>query len=132
MFKFANMFRALFNKKAKAAQSVPPRPPWNEIVEFMRDKGLELEEGEMLIRTLFGENGEMRFVIFKTNRGFFRYRLERLCGRDDDEWAAFSRDKGFLPGMWIPQTDPASLFETEQLAMNELVNSPEYREYFEK
>ena len=132
MFKFANMFRALFTKKAKAAQSVPPRPPWNEIVEFMRDKGLELEKGEMLIRTLFGENGEMRFVIFKTNRGFFRYRLERLCGRDDDEWAAFSRDKGFLPGMWIPQTDPASLFETEQLAMNELVNSPEYREYFEK
>lgn len=124
-----NAIRALFTKKAKAAQSV--RPPWNEIVEFMRDKGLELEGGERLVKTLFGANGEMRFVLFETDRGFFRYRLERLCGWDDDEWAAFSRDKGFLPGMWIPQTDSVSIFETEQLAMNEIINSPEYREYFE-
>ncbi len=129
MFGIMNMIRALFTKKTKAAPSV--RPPWNEIVEFMRDKGLELEDGETLVKTLFGANGEMRFVLFETDRGFFRYRLERLCGWDDDEWAAFSRDKGFLPGMWIPQTDSVSIFETEQLAMNEIINSPEYREYFE-
>ena len=123
------MFHALFTKRTKAAPSV--RPPWNEIVELMRDKGPELEDGETLVKTLFGANGEMRCVIFKTDRGFFRYRLERLCSWDDAEWAAYSCDKGFLPGMWITQADPASLFETEQLAMNELVNSPEYREYFE-
>ena len=61
MFGIMNMIRALFTKKTKAAQSV--RPPWNEIVEFMRDKGLELEGGERLVKTLFGANGEMRLII---------------------------------------------------------------------
>lgn len=106
-------------------------PPLHKIVEMMYDKYLDAFSDEV-IRVVYSKDKTMRYVILKDEKGLFKYCLEAIYQFDEEEWKYIFSDKECLPAMWEPYCGKYrnSIFATENDAMKELKEEPEYKLYF--
>ena len=119
--------------RGKTSHETSPRhmPSWSEIVEIMHDDA-PLCYSDEVVRVIYSDDQEKRFVLLKRQDGLYRYSFERLTACDEDEWRWNSIDPDELPGYWAPMGGGISLFSSEQEAWHDLVSSPEYKTFFQK
>lgn len=124
--------RSLFHVRDADRIPARPRPSWAEIVEIMQDQSPSCFPDAEIVKVIYSDDREKRFVLDKSKDGVFQYRMEQIEAFDDEEWGYISRDPNALPGMWAAfGYSGESFFGTEQEAWNEFVYSPEYKLYFE-
>lgn len=123
------IFARLFRKKEEPP--VPPIPPWAEIVETMYGRELDSLGGEVAA-VLYSTDRTKRFVVLKSEKGFFKYEYEELTPFDEEEWRYVSRRPGALPAMWLPpiSRQGISIYESFEAAMREIRAEPIYRAFF--
>ena len=66
--------------------------------------------------------------------GFFRFSYEEVCVYDEREWTSlFAYIDNRNPGWWETKgySFHASFYGTEEIALNELKLTPEYKQFFE-
>ena len=90
-----NFFSRLFNKKKR--DSVPPIPPFSEIVEMMYDKSLSFSEDLQLVKVIYNEEKTKRFILLKSVNGYYKYTYEELCLFDEEEGYIFVIWKTLFP-----------------------------------
>ena len=124
--------RSLFPSKDKWAPA-RPLPSWPETVETMYKQAPSVSSDLALIKVVYSADREKRYIITRNSKyGFYQFQMEQLCAWDDEEWLYISRDPNALPAMWHSfGYSGGSFFGTEQEAWNELVSTPEYKEYFD-
>ena len=126
--------KEFFSKRQQSRQAgkfeVPPMPSWEEIVKIMYDKNLAF--GEEIVKVIYSQDKTNRFVVLKSEKGFYTYCFETIFPFDEEEWKYVSQDKDALPAQWETPAVAASysLFETEEIAMRELLCTPEYKKFF--
>ena len=69
--------KSLFSRK-KATDPVPPKPSWQEIVEFMHDKSLSSYSDE-IVKVIYSTNNEKRAVFFKSEHGFYYLKVSQFA-----------------------------------------------------
>ncbi len=121
-----------FRKKRKKSEvSVKNMMPWEEIVEFMYNKGLSFTEDQSVIKVIYSKDKTKRFVVLKSNKGFYTYRYENLFKFDEDEWKYICNTEDAEPAYWGESSERAKSFcGTEEDVINCLVSEPEYLKYF--
>lgn len=121
--------KSLFQKKRRP--EIPPIPSWEEIVEMMHDKQLDAFSDEV-VRVIYSKDKTMRYVVLKSEKGFFTYLFEAIYQFDADEWKYVSSDKNALPAMWEPVRGSAgkSIFVNVDELLKEMQTEPEYKRYF--
>ena len=131
MLKFIKSLLTCFKPPEAVWKPDRPKPAWPEIVDLMYDKSLS-SFGDDVIQVGYSADKEKRFIILKSESGFYEYSVEQLVEFDDEEWLYVSRDPDALPGMWVGlgNTSGRSIFGTAQEAWNDLLSSPEYKSYF--
>ena len=72
--------KSLFRKKKKIDAPLPPIPPFEEMVEYLYDKKLPVEKGE-IIKVIYSKDRSKRFIVLKSNKGFYKYICEEICIR---------------------------------------------------
>ena len=127
-----NLFSRLFNKKKR--DSVPPIPPFSEIVEMMYDKSLSFSEDLQLVKVIYNEEKTKRFILLKSVNGYYKYTYEELCLFDEEEWLYICNLENAFPAYWNPKdrSFAYSFFGTEEDALSMLMQEEEYKEYFDK
>ena len=122
---------SLFINKKKKSKPIPTMPPWNEIVELMHDKNLDLFCDE-IINVIYSKDNTMRYVILKNKKGLLRYKLEVLHQFDEEAWQYLCMDNDVLPAMWESHYDKSgvSLFVNEEELMKDLKSQSEYKIYY--
>ena len=126
--------RSLFPSKDDKRAPVRPLPSWPEIVEMMYNQPPFVSPYvDEIIKVVYSADREKRYIITRNrNYGFYQFQMEQLCAWDDEEWLYISHDPNALPAMWHSfGYSGGSFFGTEQDAWNELVSTPEYKEYFD-
>ncbi len=125
-----NLLSFLFQKK-KQYPEPPPLPSWGETVSVMYNKQLNCF-GDKLVDVLYTPDKTKRFVLLKSDKGYFRYVYEELHSFTEEEWMYVSRGKNPLPAIWEPSAgwQGTSLFGTVEDTWKELKLSPEYKQYF--
>lgn len=120
--------KAFFSKKQ--SPTIPPRPTWDEVVKIMYDKNLTFDED--LVKVIYSEDKAQRYVVLKSKKGFYTYRLETLYAFDEEEWRYTYSGEDTLPGMWETLTsgNSRSFFGSEDEAMIDLIAEPVYKEFF--
>ena len=124
-----NFLTKLFKKKPVV--EMPPRPPWETVVEMLQDKHLDAFSDEV-VKVIYSKDRSMRYVVLKNEKGFFTYQLEAIYQYDEDEWKYIYSYDNALPAMWEPfrGTVGKSVFENIGELLNELKAEPEYKQYF--
>ena len=126
--------RSLFPRKDSAQTPVRPLPPRSEIVKMMHERSPSVPTDTEIVKVIYSADQEKRVIITRNRKhGFYQFRMERLCAWDDEEWLFISRSPDALPAMWTDFGNTGiSFFGTEQEAWNELVNTPDYKKYFDQ
>ena len=75
----------LFRKFRKEKPVVPKMHEWNEIVEMLYDKSLNCFDDEV-VKVIYSKDKAKRYIVLKSDRGFFTYRLEKIYQFDEEEW----------------------------------------------
>lgn len=122
------LLKKIFSKK----KDISSPPPWEEIIEAMYDKDLSFTEGTEVIKVIYSKDKSKRFIILKSDKGFFKYVYEELCLFDEEERMYFHNNENIY-AYWSPN-DPSfaySFFDTEENAFSALISEPEYKKYFE-
>ena len=116
-------------KRDKKSQ-IPPMPNFGEIVEMMYNKNLSFSE--TVVRVLYSEDKSKRFVLLKSDKGFYKYTYEEIRVCDEDEWNFICNTENPCPAWWEPmdRSFAYSFFGTEEEAMTALMNESEYKTYF--
>lgn len=107
--------KKLFGKAAPKPE-VPPMPSWEETVDIMYDKSLGSSE---LLKVIYSNDKTKRYILYKSDRGYYKYTYEMLHGFDEAEWVYVVRSDNYLPGYW-QEASPScvsSFFGTEEEAM---------------
>ncbi|MDE6028724.1 MAG: hypothetical protein K2F90_00175 [Clostridiales bacterium] len=113
----------------KSKKSPPKVLPWDEIVKIMYDKDFRAPDDCEIIDVVYSYDKAHRYLILKSNDGYFRYQYEYLIAYDEDELIYFGDDS---PGYWLPHTlSPCPLFNDMTILMRELKAEPDYKTYFE-
>ena len=58
---------------------------WNEIVEMLYDKNLDFLDSKVE-KVIYSKDKSKRYVVLKSDKGFFSYRLEKIYKFDDDKF----------------------------------------------
>ena len=108
-------------------------PPWEEIVALMHDR--ELDYSDTVPRVLYSRDQARRYVILKSEHGFYKYTYEALESMDEEELRWFRADalagKEVLPAYWNPRIEAGcSIFESEQDVMAAISQEDAYKAYF--
>jgi len=123
--------KALFKKKKPP---IIPMPPYNEIVKSLYDKDLDCSDTKKICKVIYSKDNSKRFVVFESNKGFFKYTYEEICVFDEFDWNShFKYIDGAKPGWW-EQKDRSfscSFFGTEDEALSALKLETEYKLFFE-
>lgn len=122
----------LFHRK-EPTNILSPIPPWSNIVNIMYDKNLESFVDEV-VQVIYNPDRTKRFVILKSEQGYYKYAYEEIHAFDEEEWMYISKQPDALPAMWIqPGNDKGtSFYSSEEDAMKEIEASHEYKTYFLK
>lgn len=123
-------FKKRFFKRRKANN--PPMPPYSEIVQSLYDKDLSFSDGLTPVRVLYSKDKAKRFIILKSDKGFFKYTYEKIYVYDEYEWHFICNEENACPACWLPYDYmySYSFFGTEKDAMSALVAESDYKMYF--
>ena len=121
-----NFLKALFRKEKR--QTLPPMPPWSEIVEIMYDKSLGSFVDEV-VSVVYSADKTMRYVVLRDKKGHFTYQLETIYQFDEDDWKYIGSQKNALPAMW-QSVRSSGRFAYETDLLKEMRTEPEYKQYF--
>lgn len=120
----------LFHRKEQT-NILSPIPPWSDIVNIMYDKNLDCFTDEF-VRVIYNPDQTKRFVILKSENGYYKYVYEELQAFDEEEWMYISKQTDALPAMWvqIQDNESTSLYGSLEDVMKEIEMSHEYKTYF--
>ena len=83
------------------------------------------------VQVVFSANGEHRFVLLESEKGYCYYLVEDLTPLDEEEWRFASQDPQALPAMWVPQNEiRRSLFGQREEAWQDFTRTEAYQRYF--
>ena len=117
--------KRLFRKFRKEKRIVPPMPEWNEIVEMLYDKNLDFLDSTVE-KVIYSKDKSKRYVVLKSDKGFFTYRLEEIY-QLDEEWS-YRYSSDLTPAFWQDvDNGNKSIFSTLEEALNELKQEAEYK-----
>ena len=124
-----NFFSRIFRRKSKTG--IPPMPPSETVIEIMYDKHLDAFSDEVA-EVIYSKDRSMRYVVLKRDDGLLTYQLEAIYQFDEDEWRYICSSDNALPAMWEPfrECDGKSLFGSMEELRKEMMNEPEYKQYF--
>ena len=126
MSKGGDGVKGLFRKFRKEKRIVPPMPEWNEIVEMLYDKNLDCFDDEV-VRVIYSKDKALRYIVLKSDKGFFSYRLEKIYQFDEEEWS-YRCSFDLTPAFWQDVDNGSkSIFSTLEDALNELEQEAEYK-----
>ncbi len=119
----------------KSSFVVPPKPKWEETVMLMRHRSLRSLHcfDDKVVKVIYSQNNEQRFILFESKKGYFYYIVEYLTELDDEEWRyVVAQNVHALPAMWVSasRTSSRSIFGQTCEAWNDFIASPEYKKYF--
>jgi len=118
--------KRLFRKFRKEKRIVPPMPEWNEIVEMLYDKNLDFLDSTVE-KVIYSKDKSKRYVVLKSDKGFFTYRLEKIYQLDEDEWS-YRCSFDLTPAFWQDVDNGSkSIFSTLEDALKELKQEAEYK-----
>ncbi len=136
--KITGFIKKLLNRWKKAgpieeANMIPRRFTWEEIVEAMYEKELSLFILHEVVQTVYSKDKAKRYVILKSNKGFYSYVLQEIVLHEEDEWGVRGSEDNLAPAMWEGdwQAKRYSFFENTEELMKEMKAEPEYGMYFE-
>ena len=124
------LFEQLFHKKEN--QSPPPLPLWEEVGEELYDKDLDSFPHDV-IEVLYSRDRSERYVLLKSQAGFFTYLFQRICTWDKDEWANLSSHENIAPGWWeepLHRDTQKSYFGSLEELKAELYAEVDYQQHF--
>ena len=78
-------------RKKKQAFEPCPRPSWSETVSIMFDK--QLCYADEVVDVIYAPDKTKRFVLLKSDKGYFRFVYEELHPFTEEEWMYVSRGK---------------------------------------
>jgi hypothetical protein len=120
-----------FDMKKRKKAGLSPMPSYSEIVESLYGRYPSFVEGITVKRVIYSKDRAKRFIIIKSDKGFYKYLYEEICVCDADEWEMISAIEGAEPACWAPKnTIGASFFENERDAEIAITFEPEYSDYF--
>ena len=126
MSKGGDSVKRLFRKFRKEKRIVPPMPEWNEIVEMLYDKNLDFLDSTVE-KVIYSKDKSKRYVVLKSDKGFFTYRLEKIYQLDEDEWS-YRCSFDLTPAFWQDVDNGSkSIFSTLEDALKELKQEAEYK-----
>ena len=126
MSKGDDSVKRLFRKFRKEKRIVPPMPEWNEIVEMLYDKNLDFLDSTVE-KVIYSKDKSKRYVVLKSDKGFFTYRLEKIYQLDEDEWS-YRCSFDLTPAFWQDVDNGSkSIFSTLEDALRELKQEAEYK-----
>jgi len=126
MSKGDDSVKRLFRKFRKEKRIVPPMPEWNEIVEMLYDKNLDFLDSTVE-KVIYSKDKSKRYVVLKSDKGFFTYRLEKIYQLDEDEWS-YRCSFDLTPAFWQDVDNGSkSIFSTLEDALKELKQEAEYK-----
>lgn len=118
----------LFRKFRKEKRVVSKMPEWNEIVQMLYDKNLDCFDDEV-VRVIYSKDKAMRYIVLKSDKGFFNYRLEKIYQFDEEEWS-YRCSFDLTPAFWQDVDNGSkSIFSTLEDALKELEQEAEYKIY---
>ena len=118
--------KRLFRKFRKEKRIVPPMPEWNEIVEMLYDKNLDFLDSTVE-KVIYSKDKSKRYVVLKSDKGFFTYRLEKIYQLDEEEWS-YRCSFDLTPAFWQDVDNGSkSIFSTLEDALKELKQEAEYK-----
>ena len=118
--------KRIFRKFRKEKRIVPPMPEWNEIVEMLYDKNLDFLDSTVE-KVIYSKDKSKRYVVLKSDKGFFTYRLEEIYQLDEEEWS-YRCSFDLTPAFWQDVDNGSkSIFSTLEDALNELKQEAEYK-----
>ncbi len=126
-----SLFSFLSHKKKKDPK--PPLPSWDEIVSVMYNKQLNRYVDEEVVDVLYAPDRAKRFVLLRSNKGYFKYCYEEIHPFTEEEWMYVSGEDNLLPAIWeTPGSwQGTSLYASLEDTWKELKLSPEYKLFFE-
>lgn len=85
-----------------------------------------------IVKVIYSQDRSLRYVIMKTDRGYFTYTMEAIDHLEEDEWKYLGDQDKSLPAMWetFGERDCRSLFDSLEELHKEIKSEPEYRQYF--
>ena len=126
MSKGGDSVKRLFRKFRKEKRTVPKMPEWNEIVEMLYDKNLDFLDSKVE-KVIYSKDKSKRYVVLKSDKGFFSYRLEKIYQLDEEEWS-YRCSFDLTPAFWQDVDNGSkSIFSTLEDALNELKQEAEYK-----
>ena len=126
MSKGGDGVKGLFRKSRKEKRIVPPMPEWNEIVEMLYDKNLDFLDSKVE-KVIYSKDKSKRYVVLKSDKGFFTYRLEKIYQFDEEEWS-YRCSFDLTPAFWQDvDNGNKSIFSTLEDALKELKQEVEYK-----
>ena len=126
MSKGGDGVKGLFRKLRKEKRIVPPMPEWNEIVEMLYDKNLDFLDSTVE-KVIYSKDKSKRYVVLKSDKGFFTYRLEKIYQLDEEEWS-YRCSFDLTPAFWQDvDNGNKSIFSNLEDALKELKKEVEYK-----
>ena len=118
--------KRLFRKFRKEKRIVSPMPEWNEIVEMLYDKSLDCFDDEV-VKVIYSNDKATRYIVLKSDKGFFTYRLEKIYQLDEEEWS-YRCSFDLTPAFWQDVDNGSkSIFSNLEDALKELEQEAEYK-----
>ena len=118
----------LFRKFRKEKRVVSKMPEWNEIVEMLYDKSLNGFDDEV-VRVIYSKDKSKRYIVLKSDKGFFTYRLEKIYQINEEEWS-YRSSFDLTPAFWQDVDNGGkSMFTSLEDALKELEQEAEYKIY---
>ena len=112
---------------------VMPIPPMEEITEKLSREEPKLVDCE-IIRVIYSRDKTKRFILFRSDKGFYKYTYEQIFVFDEEEWGIVSHiHENPYPAYWgsVDSFCARSFFGTEEDALSALKQETEYLQYFE-
>ena len=126
MSKGGDSVKRLFRKLRKEKRIVPPMPEWDEIVEMLYDKNLDFLDSTVE-KVIYSKDKSKRYVVLKSDKGFFSYRLEKIYQLDEEEWS-YRCSFDLTPAFWHDVDNGSkSIFLNLEDALKELEQEAEYK-----
>ena len=126
MSKGDDSVKRLFRIFRKEKPVVPKMPEWNEIVEMLYDKSLNGFNDEV-VKVIYSKDKSKRYIVLKSDKGFFTYRLEKIYQLDEEEWS-YRSSFDLTPAFWQDVDNGSkSIFTSLDDALKELEQEAEYK-----
>ena len=107
-------------------------PPWDEIVAYMKDKGLS-GFADNVVEVMLSKDSSQRIIVLQSKSGYFTVLYEEIQVYEEDTWVYFCNDSDSYPAWWEPVSsslNTASFYGSIDDALDVIKDSPEYKKYF--